>query len=297
MHAVLPLEAAAREPDPDELDPDASGDAAIIPRAGPLERSQGAASLAFRRRGAATVLDRLDQRGCAKIRLPRGEPSEAVLINTAGGLTGGDRLDWRVRWGEASRAVVTSQAAEKLYRSSGGKARIRTRLEVAAGAFGLWLPQETILFNRARLDRRSEVAVAEGGRFLGVEALVFGRHAMGETVATGLVHEGWRLRHRGQLVLAEDVRLEGAISERLDRPAIAGGARATATLLYLGEDAASMLDPLRAGLREARGRAAASRQGPLILARFLAADGFSLRRDLAAALLALGHPLPKSWRL
>ena len=83
-----------------------------------LQRTSGTLRLAFKRGPSDTVLDRLFQEGAARARMPRvtrREPPEAVLINTAGGLTGGDRFETEVRVGAGAHAVITTQASEKIY--------------------------------------------------------------------------------------------------------------------------------------------------------------------------------------
>src|SRR5690606_26793550 len=153
-----------------------------------------------------------------------GEPLEAVLINTAGGLTGGDRLSWSIEVGEGAAACLTTQASEKVYRAAAGRAEVAARLDVAAGGRVAWLPQETIVFDRAAFSRSLEVDLASGAELLLVEAAVFGRTAMGERAVDGLFLDRWRVRCEGALVHAEDFRIGPRIDDALARPAIAGGA-------------------------------------------------------------------------
>lgn len=269
-----------------------------------LERSVGRVELAFKRRGPATVLAHLHQAGCGKARLPRPAlpgHAEAVLINLAGGLTGGDRLDWRVTWRQGSAATVSGQAAEKIYRArASSTASLAAELTVEPGAVGLWLPQETILFDRARLQRRNRFAVARGGRLLAVEATVMGRRAMGETVLAGLLDEGLEVRHDGRLLLAERQRFRGRIAELMTRPAVAGGAAALVSLVHVGEAAADRLGAVREALAGLPAAATAP-DADILLVRWLAASSTGLRNHLAAALLALQsalelpRQLPRVW--
>jgi urease accessory protein len=269
-----------------------------------LQRSAGRVELAFKRRGPVTALAHLHQLGCGKARLPRpvdDANAEAVLINLAGGLTGGDRLAWQVTWREGATATVSGQAAEKIYRASGATAAvIETKLTVEAGATALWLPQETILFDRARLVRRNWFEVAQGGRLLTAEATILGRRAMGETVETGLFDEAFEVRHGDRLVLADRQRFRGRIAELLAHPAVGRGAVAFVSLLYVGDDAAMRLGSLRDLLGEAPAVATAPDPN-VIVVRWLAASPAGLRADLVAALFALqkasGLPLrlPRVW--
>ena len=113
--------------------------------------------------------------------------------------------------------MVTTAAAEKIYRSPGPDADMEVALAVSAGGQLAWLPQETILFDRARLSRRIEVDLAEGASLIMAEAVVFGRAAMGETVREGRFADRWRVRRDGRLIFAESARLDGAIAETLGR--------------------------------------------------------------------------------
>jgi urease accessory protein len=266
----------------------------------PLARSEGAVRLSLKRRGDLTAIDRLYQSGCLKARFATPDPrrtGDAVLINTAGGLTGGDALTIELNWGAASRSTVTSQAAEKIYRSLSGAARIRTTIEVGAGASGEWLPQETILFDRAALDRDTVVRLASDAAFLGLEAVVLGRHAMGETVVTGALRDAWRIWRGGKLIYADAFELRGAIAAALRLPAIGNGAAAFASLLWIGPEPLAMRDRLRAALNGAEACGVSNWNG-LVAARLAAPDGARLRRRIIDALHVLrgGSKPPSVWQ-
>jgi urease accessory protein len=265
-----------------------------------LPRTEGSLRLGFARRGAATVLDALHQAGAARVRFPSpapGAPPEAVLINTAGGLTGGDRIDVAVTLGEGAEATVTTAAAEKIYRARDGEASVRVKIALVAGAELAWLPQPTILFDRSSLDRRTEIELAGDARLLAVEMLVFGRRAMGEDVHRGACRDAWRVRRDGGLAWADTFRAEGAVAGMLDRAGTFAGARAAAMLLYVGPDAAGRLERVRALLQSAGGNAGASTWNGVLVVRALAPDGHALVRDIAPVAEALsGRPLPRVWQ-
>lgn len=271
-------------------------DAAAGPRR--LQRASGSLRMAFRRRGDETALRTLFQEGSAKARLPKAfqEPPEAVLINTAGGLTGGDRFSTEVELEEGAELVVTTQACERVYRSLGGPAEIAARLTLGAGARLDWLPQETILFDGGRLKRRLDVDLAGDAEFLAVEAVLFGRTAMGETVRSGAFHDRWRIKRGGKLLFADDLRLEGDIAAQLARPIVLAGQVAMATAIHAGAAAETLLEPVREALGDAGG---ASAWGGKLLVRIAAPDGLALRSKLIPVLSVLmnGRPLPKVWQL
>ena len=251
------------------------------------------------------MLADLGQSGSFKVRLPRldpGRPPEAVLLNTAGGLTGGDALDFDGEAGQGAHAVFTTQASERVYRSLGADARVRTALTAGDGARIDWLPQETILFDGARLSRTIDVELAADAILLAHESVVFGRTAMGETVRQGAFSDVWRIRRAGRLVHADALRVEGAVAERLSRPAALAGGRAMATVLYLAGDAECRLESVRdiaATVSPADGVVGASAWAGKLVVRAVADTGAGLRRAMQPILRNLqdGRPLPRVWSI
>ena len=270
-----------------------------------LERGDGAAELIFAARGAGgNGLAHLYQTDPCRVLFPRAEPGHpptAVLLTTSGGLTGGDRVRISMAARDGAVATVTSQAAEKIYRALEGDCLIDVAVNVGR-AWLEWLPQETILFDGARLRRRTEVVVAPGGRFLGCEMLVFGRAARGESMTSGYLHDGWRIRRRGALVWADALRLDGDIAAALGHPFSFDGATAMATAVYVADEAERHLELARASLEGASSKAAVTVVNGVLLARFIGRNAADVRRDLVAYLCALrqaagGWPavLPRVW--
>lgn len=266
------------------------------------QRVQARAALAVALRGGRTRLDRLFQDGAAKIRLPcsDGDPLEAILINTAGGLTGGDRLDWEIDVGAQASAVVTTQASEKAYRAAVGGAEVTARLSVGAGGRLAWLPQETIMFERAAFSRRLDVDIADGADVLVAEATVFGRGAMGERVERGMFRDRWRVRRGGRLVHAEEFAVGPHIQPILAARPVLGGRVAMATVLLVCENAETWLGQVRDIIGEEGGASAWNIAGTgKLLARLYSADGYGLRKRLVPLLGLLNGRagLPKCWSL
>ncbi len=265
-----------------------------------LQRAVGELRIAVKRFGAETVLDELRQAGCLKARFPRRiVPGwmDAVMLNTGGGVAGGDRLDLAFRVGVGGQVTIAAQAAERFYRALAADApsRVRTRLMVGAGAALEWLPQETILFNHSALDRRLEVDLAADGRFLGVETIVFGRAAMGETVRQGWLRDLIRVRRGEELLLHDAIRLDGDIAAVLGRPAIGGGASVVATMVYVAPDAGAKLEAVRDALGPAE--AGVSVWNGMMVARIVGANSASVRAAVVATLAVLrdARPPPRVW--
>jgi urease accessory protein len=266
-----------------------------------LQRARGRAEVAVIARDGRSRLARLHQSGSGKAMLPRvdGPVPEAVLLNTAGGMTGGDRFAWSLAAGEGAALTATTQAAERIYRAAGGEARVETRLTAGPGARLHWLPQETILFDGAHLRRSLAIDMAEDAEVLALESIVLGRLAMGETLGRGYLNDQWRIRRGGRLVYADALRFEGDLARVFAGRATLAGARALATLVLAAPDAGDRLEPARRLLRSTEGvEAAASAWNGLLVLRFAAAEGARLRAALVPFLQAFrGTALPRVWSL
>jgi urease accessory protein len=234
--------------------------------------------------------------GSLRVRFPSPETAalSAVLVNTAGGVAGGDRFEVAVAGGAGSAVTVTTAAAEKIYRSHGPAATVGVRLRAEAGARLAWLPQETILFDRAVLSRSIEIDLHEQASLLLAEIVVFGRTAMAETMREGEYEDRWRLRRGGKLVFAETLRLAGDIGGKLAQPAVAAGGAAIGTVLIAPADQETA-ERIRAGASFA-GEVAISAWNGFALARFCAKDAADVRSDVMKMLaLVDARALPRLW--
>jgi urease accessory protein len=256
-------------------------------------RARGRIALAVATAGGVTRRTRVAEAGSLRVRFPNTPDGlEAVIVNTGGGMAGGDDFTIDIDVGERAHLIAGTAAAEKIYRSTGPDTAMTMRLNVGAGARLAWLPQETILFDRARLKRLIDVDVADDASLIMVEAMLFGRAAMGEAVREGFWADTWRVRRGGKLIFAETVRLDGNITEKLARPASAAGGIALATVL-IAPAVEDRLDAVRA--LDFAGEAGISAWNGVAVARLVARDGATLRRDLIAILAALGQSVPRLW--
>jgi urease accessory protein len=259
-------------------------------------RAVGRIALGVKTHGGATRRAHVHEAGSLRVRCP-GQPAdelEAVIINTAGGVAGGDRFNLDVVVGEGASLVVTTAAAEKVYRTLGDDATIGVRLDLAPDSSLAWVPQETILFDRARLSRSFEADVAADARLLLAEAIVFGRSGMGEAVVEGALTDRWRIRHAGKLVYAETVRLDGPIAELLAKPAVTNGGIAVATVLVVPGGEAEVA-AIRERADQFAGEVGASAWNGIAAARLVARDGAALRHDLMHVMSAVRGSLPRIW--
>lgn len=257
-----------------------------------LERASGKLSLAFRTRGGKATLADLYQEGCLKARFPRQQAythKNGVLINTTGGIADGDRLDTSVTVGEGASVVLTTQAAERVYKAAdiSNPARVANRITIAAGGSLYWLPQETIVFDGGALSRNYEVDVAKDATCLLAEMTVFGRVARGEVLTSLSLFDRWRLRHAGRLVFADGFHLSGGIADAQASDARLMGATAIATLLYVGPDVAEIRAALRARFEDSPCNAACTLRGDLLITRIGAKSPSAVRATLMQAITVL----------
>jgi urease accessory protein len=260
-------------------------------------RARGAVAFDVRSVDGMTRRGTLHESGSLRVRFPspEGEGLSAVFVNTAGGVAGGDRFDIEITAQEGARLTLTTAAAEKVYRATDQPAEFNLALKVADGAHLSWLPQETILFDRARMSRRIDIDLTEAASLLLCEIAVFGRAAMGERMEEGAFVDRWRVRRGGRLVFAETVRLEGDIGAKLRLPAIAKGGVAIGTALIVPGDEA-LVERVRDIASSFGGEAAISAWNGFAMARFCAQDAARLRADMMAVLgRASPAPLPRLW--
>ena len=248
-----------------------------------------------------TRLCDLFQQGCLSARLPRSQrlgEVDVIMMNTAGGLTGGDRLSVDVSVGEGAHAALTTPACERLYRSIGGEVTIDQRLAVGCRARLDWIPQETILYDGGRVRRRLDVELADGAEITIAESLLLGRAAMGESVERGSYQDFWTLRRAGRLCFADAVRIAAPIDRLAACPTVLGGRTALASIVHVGSDLTDKRDALRAAFAAIEPLwAGASVVGDVLVARMVAQDGRLLRRALLAALTCVRRErgLPRSF--
>jgi len=270
-----------------------------------LQRADGCGRLVLTGSENGTRIEDIFERSPIRILFPRtgtGAIKEAVLINTAGGVAGGDHLECSVTALPGASLAVTSQAAEKVYRALRESATIVTRLQARESAKLAWLPQETIVFNRARLHRTTEIELVEGAELLALESVVLGRAAYGEVVVGGQITDNWRVKVNGRLIWADSFRIKDEIFSHLHRKALLSNCAAIATLIYFGCSLEERLEFLRDIMPSLGCTSGATAVGGLIVVRFAASESSALKLALRSLLQQFGPELgsgpfqvPKMW--
>lgn len=271
--------------------------------------TRGEAQLAFRHANGSTILDKNYASDPLRMLFPTPGPadiSQAVIATTSGGLVGGDQLSIGITARETAQALVTPQAAEKIYRSNGATSQISVQLRAETDAWLEWLPQETILFDQARLRRDTMVEVGPGGALFAGEMLVLGRLARGERFSTGYVRDAWKVYCDGRLVWADALLLTEDIDAVRAHPAGLDGANTIATAIFVAEDAADRLSMARdiLGSTDQSVRAGATIVNGILVMRWLSADAQALRaafgefwQNFRADVRALPRALPRIWHV
>jgi urease accessory protein len=270
-----------------------------------LQRAHGFGRIVVSGSEQGTFITDIFQRSPVRMMFPRigsSKAEEAVLINTAGGIAGGDCLDYSVTAFSNGSLRLTSQAAEKVYRALDAPAHISTKLKAHVGAKVAWLPQETIVFNRARLKRKTEIEVTSGAEVLALECLVLGRAAYGETVVNGHIIDTWMVRKDGRLIWADSLRVTSDIFPQLHRKALLSNFRAMATLIYFGPDLEMRRELMREIASSLQCQQAVTLVGEVLVVRFAAEFSCDLKLGLGNFLRQLGPQLgdgpfrvPKMW--
>jgi urease accessory protein len=270
-----------------------------------LQRSEGLARLVLAGSAQGTRIVDIFQRSPIRLMFPaiRGAPvEEAVVVNTGGGIAGGDRLELAVTVLQNASVAVTSQAAERVYRALNEPALIETRLKVCNAAKLAWLPQETIVFNGGRMRRNTEIEISAGAELLALEWLVLGRAAHGEEIVGGEITDGWQVRLDSRLIWADRFRATDDVLPRLRSRALLADFKAIGTLIYFGPDPAAQVQFLRKLAPQLQCYCFMTVVSGLMIARLGARDGAELKADLREILLQFERTreqgpfrLPKMW--
>jgi len=270
-----------------------------------LQRAEGSGRMVLSGSAKGTRVVDVFERSPIRIMFPRdirGAVEEAVLVNTAGGIAGGDRLEMTVTALANASIAVTSQAAEKVYRALNEPARITTKLKAFEVAKLAWLPQETIVFNWGRLSRETEIELSSGAELLALEWFVLGRAARGEEITGGHVTDSWRVKKDDRLIWADSFRITDGIFAHLHRKALLANCKAVATLIYFGPHPDARLEFFRDVALSLQCQCAATSVSGLIIVRFAATMFYDLKlalhdllRQLAGELEPGPFRVPKMW--
>jgi urease accessory protein len=265
--------------------------------------------LEFERVARGTRLSRSEHEGPLRVQRvlePEGpECPHVYLLHPPGGVVGGDRLETRVSLGCNARVLLTTPAAQKLYRSAGQSADISNVLSLAEGASLEFLPSETLAFPAAQARSATRVELASDAAFIGWDIACYGMPARGEVFDRGHVLSRFEL-YRGAAPLAiEALELGGASDVREGAFGLRG--QPVVANLYAvprgGVVEESLVDQVRETLAAAPAElCSVSSLGELLVVRALGGSVETVRARLVKAwqvlrpaLLARPAVLPRVW--
>jgi urease accessory protein len=165
---------------------------------------------------------------------PEGDLCHGVMLHTAGGIVGGDRLSVHAQLLPQAQALITTAAAAKVYGSTGHLAQQTTTLTLEQGAYLEWLPQETILFDGAFYRQTVRVNLASQAIWLGWDITRLGRTARGEQFTTGLWRSQTEVWQGDRLLWVDPQGIYGG-SEMLHSPHGLGGGCVIGSFSLIGQ--------------------------------------------------------------
>jgi urease accessory protein len=196
---------------------------------------QGQIDLQFRLDGEKTLLQKSYAQAPLKIQrpfYPESNLCHTVILHSAGGMVGGDRLSYKIHLAPASQALITTAAAAKIYRSAGEFAQQQIAIQLDRDAYLEWLPQDTIIFNSALYAQKLRVDLAEGAVFCAWEIVRLGRSARSERFIEGCWQTALEVWKNGQPLWIDRQQITGDQWKSLQA---AAGQPILGLLVWLGE--------------------------------------------------------------
>lgn len=235
---------------------------------------------------------------------PEGEKvCHSVILHTAGGMVGGDRLSSNIHLQPQAQTLITTAAASKIYRSNGLQARQTIQMQVDAGACLEWLPQETILFNNAIYRQDLRVELATGASWLGWEITRFGRSARGEKFLQGEWRSHTEIWQQGVPLWIDRQYLPGS-ENVFHSPHGLGGKPIVGSLVWVGDAVSGEIVEKTRNLWNGEGEAGVSRLQHGLLCRYRGASTSEVRnwfidvwQMLRVSFLNRGNCIPRVWQI
>ncbi|MEH2204391.1 MAG: urease accessory protein UreD [Nostoc sp.] len=235
---------------------------------------------------------------------PEGEKvCHSVILHTAGGMVGGDRLSSNIHLQPQTQALITTAAASKIYRSNGLQVRQNIEMQVDTGACLEWLPQETILFNDAIYRQDLRVELATGGSWLGWEITRFGRSARGEKFLQGEWRSHTEIWQEGIPLWIDRQWLQGS-EETFHNPHGLAGKPIVGSLVWVSGAVSAEIVKKTRNLWHGEGEAGVSRLQHGLLCRYRGTSTSEVRnwfinvwQLLRVSFLNRGNCIPRVWQV
>lgn len=162
---------------------------------------------------ARTVLARRKHEGPLCVQRPFHPDADGTchvyVLHPPGGVAGSDVLELNVAVHPGARALLTTPAATKLYRSGGETSRVEQRLRVHSGALLRWLPQETIAFDGALAKLLTRIDLEPGAEAIAWELLCLGRPVSKQPFERGALRTALEVYRDGAPLIIDRARFVG----------------------------------------------------------------------------------------
>jgi urease accessory protein len=148
-----------------------------------------------------------------------GESAWVYLVGLGGGLVDGDGIRLDIESERGTSAFVSTQSAQKVYRSPRGCCH-RINARVAEGAALALVPDPVVCFSGARYTQRIDVSLAPDASLVVFDGFFSGRAARGERWQFARLDSRTTIERAGQVVVMDAIRLDpahGSIGERMGR--------------------------------------------------------------------------------
>jgi len=116
------------------------------------------------------------------------------ILHTAGGLVGGDLLEFEANIATDSKVLLTTSSAQKVY-GSVGRSKIKpkgtfsfqkTKINILDNSHLEYLPQETIVFANGLYSQEFKIKISDSSSFLFTDLIRLGRSSAGESIENGV---------------------------------------------------------------------------------------------------------------
>jgi len=190
-----------------------------------------------------------------------------VVLHTAGGVVGGDHLNFHFQLQPNAHALITTVAAGKIYRTNGVPAKQTVHIQIDAGATLEFLPQETIVFNGANYRQDLRVELAPDANWLSWEITRFGRTARGERFLQGEWRSHTEVWQQGVPLWIDRQWLPGG-EDLIDSPHGLAGQPIVASLVWIGHPVSPQLvEQVRSTWAEISSRSLSTEEGEVGVTR------------------------------
>jgi len=175
-------------------------------------QAAGSAHLTFTRSGSQTVLTRAFATSPAKLIASngRGAACWVYAATLGGGLVGGDDIQLRADVTAGARALLTTQASTKVYRSL-RRSKQSLTATVEAGALLAVLPDPIVCFADADFIQTQRYDLHADASLVMVDWMTSGRHAAGERWAFSRYESRFDIRRGPHRVFVDGLVLESNV--------------------------------------------------------------------------------------